>query len=83
MASISTRSLQAINENTRIVFLANPNNPTGTLLDAAAVDKFIAEVPGHVVVVLDEAYYEFATHFAALRKVEYSRSLDYCGREPA
>src|SRR5579863_6439334 len=56
--------LAAINEDTRLVFLANPNNPTGTMLEAAAVDKFIGEVPGHVVVVLDEAYYEFAAHFA-------------------
>ncbi len=46
------------------------------MVDAAAVDEFLAEVPGHVVVVLDEAYYEFALHFAAQRKVEYSRSLD-------
>jgi histidinol-phosphate aminotransferase len=69
--------LAAINEHTRIVFIANPNNPTGTLLTADAVDKFIAEVPGHVVVVLDEAYYEFATYFAERRNVECSRSLDY------
>jgi histidinol-phosphate aminotransferase len=69
--------LDAINEDTRLVFLANPNNPTGTMLEEAAVDQFIAEVPGHVVVVLDEAYYEFALHFAARRKVEYSRSLEY------
>jgi histidinol-phosphate aminotransferase len=69
--------LQAINEHTRIVFLANPNNPTGTILDAASLDQFLNEVPGHVVVVLDEAYYEFATDFAARRKVEYSRSVDY------
>jgi histidinol-phosphate aminotransferase len=69
--------LNAVNEHTRIVFLANPNNPTGTVLVADAVDKFLAEVPGHVVVVLDEAYYEFALRFAAQRKVEYSRSLDY------
>jgi histidinol-phosphate aminotransferase len=47
------------------------------MLEAGAVDKFIAEVPGHVVVVLDEAYYEFAAHFAARRNVAYSRSLDY------
>jgi histidinol-phosphate aminotransferase len=72
--------LAAINEDTRIVFLANPNNPTGTMLDAAAVDRFLAEVPGHVVVVLDEAYYEFTLHFAAQRRVEYSRSLDYVRR---
>jgi histidinol-phosphate aminotransferase len=69
--------LAAIDENTRIVFLANPNNPTGTMRDADGVDKFLAQVPGHVVVVLDEAYYEFASHFANLRKVEYSHSLDY------
>ncbi len=69
--------LEAINEDTRIVFLPNPNNPTGTLCDAAEVEKFLAEVPGHVVVVLDEAYYEFASHFATLRKIEYPRSLDY------
>lgn len=72
--------LDAINEDTRLVFLANPNNPTGTALDAEEIEKFLGEVPGHVVVVLDEAYYEFASHFAALRKVEYSRSLDYLQR---
>ena len=69
--------LNAINEHTRIVFLANPNNPTGTMLDAKAVDKFLEDVPGHVVVVLDEAYYEFAQHFAANRNLEYSKSLQY------
>lgn len=69
--------LNAINEHTRLVFLANPNNPTGSMADAAAVDQFIAEVPGHVVIVLDEAYYEFAVQFAAHRRVEYSHSLNY------
>jgi histidinol-phosphate aminotransferase len=72
-----TAVLNAINEDTRIVFLANPNNPTGTMLDAAQLDRFLAEVPGHVVVVLDEAYYDFASHFASLRKVDYSKSFDY------
>jgi histidinol-phosphate aminotransferase len=69
--------LAAIESNTRIVFLANPNNPTGTMLEAAVVERFLARVPGHVVVVLDEAYYEFAVHFAALRRVTYSNSLNY------
>jgi histidinol-phosphate aminotransferase len=69
--------LRAINDETRIVFLANPNNPTGTMLDAGEIDEFLARVPGHVVVVLDEAYYDFASHFAGLRLVQYSRSLDY------
>jgi histidinol-phosphate aminotransferase len=70
----------AINQNTRIVFLANPNNPTGTMLEATAIDEFLANIPAHVVVVLDEAYYEFAVHFAALRQLEYSRSLEYLQR---
>jgi histidinol-phosphate aminotransferase len=69
--------LAAIDPNTRIVFLANPNNPTGTMLEAGVVERFLGRIPGHVVVVLDEAYYEFAAHFAALRKVQYSNSLDY------
>ena len=70
----------AINQNTRIVFLANPNNPTGTMLEATAIDEFLTNIPAHVVVVLDEAYYEFAVHFAALRKLQYSRSLEYLQR---
>ncbi len=69
--------LAAINEDTRLVFLANPNNPTGTVLQATAVDNFLARVPAHVVVVLDEAYYDFAISFAALRGQEYSHSHDY------
>jgi histidinol-phosphate aminotransferase len=69
--------LAAIDADTRIVFLANPNNPTGTMLEATVVERFLTKVPGHVVVVLDEAYYEFALHFAALRKIEYSSSLEY------
>src|SRR5271166_2824056 len=69
--------LAAINADTRIVFLADPNNPTGTMLEAAAVERFLPRLPGHVLLVLDEAYYEFAAHFAALRGVTYSNSLDY------
>jgi histidinol-phosphate aminotransferase len=69
--------LKAIDSKTRIVFLANPNNPTGTMLEAGVVERFVARVPGHVVVVLDEAYYEFALHFAALRRINYSNSLEY------
>jgi histidinol-phosphate aminotransferase len=66
----------AVNKNTRIVFLANPNNPTGTVVTADEVDDFLDKIPDHIVVVLDEAYFEFAADFAARRGVEYSRSLD-------
>jgi histidinol-phosphate aminotransferase len=65
-----------VNENTRIVFLANPNNPTGTLITADEVDHLLSLVPTPIVV-LDEAYYEFAMDFAANRGVQYSRSLEY------
>lgn len=49
----------AINENTRLVFIANPNNPTGTMVDQATIDRFMTKVPEHVIVVFDEAYFEF------------------------
>jgi histidinol-phosphate aminotransferase len=67
----------AIDRHTRIVFLANPNNPTGTLVPADEMDRFLERVPEHAMVVLDEAYYDFAQQFAAIRGVNYSRSLDY------
>src|SRR6516225_6443634 len=51
--------LAAIDEDTRLVFIANPNNPTGTFIEGAKLEAFIAKVPAHVVVVLDEAYTEY------------------------
>ena len=49
----------AIGPETRVVFVANPNNPTGTHLTPAALEAFLKRVPGDVVVVLDEAYNEY------------------------
>jgi histidinol-phosphate aminotransferase len=49
----------AITPNTKEIFVANPNNPTGTLVTQEQIDRFMAKVPPHVVVVFDEAYYEF------------------------
>jgi len=49
----------AITEDTRLVFIANPNNPTGTMVNQEALDRFMDRLPDHVVAVLDEAYYEF------------------------
>lgn len=67
----------AVDANTRVVFLANPNNPTGTMLDARAIDRFLDRLPSHVITVLDEAYYDYASYFANQRGVEYSHALDY------
>lgn len=49
----------AITDNTSIIFIANPNNPTGTWLTQAQISEFMAKVPEHVIVVLDEAYGEY------------------------
>ena len=49
----------AITEDTRLVFIANPNNPTGTMVNQEALDRFMDRLPDHVAAVLDEAYYEF------------------------
>jgi histidinol-phosphate aminotransferase len=51
--------LAAIDADTRLVFVANPNNPTGTFVGAEPMAGFLARVPRHVVVVLDEAYNEY------------------------
>ena len=50
-----------IDENTRIVFVANPNNPTGTWVDSADLESFVANVPDTCLVVVDEAYTEYVT----------------------
>ena len=51
--------LAAIEDDTRLVFIANPNNPTGTFIEGAALEAFLEKVPRRVVVVLDEAYTEY------------------------
>jgi histidinol-phosphate aminotransferase len=50
----------AITSRTRVVFVANPNNPTGTHVGRARVERFLQEVPPEVIVVMDEAYLEYA-----------------------
>ena len=52
---------RAVNKKTRLVFLCNPNNPTGTYVTAAEVAAFMQAIPPDVIVVFDEAYYEYVT----------------------
>ena len=68
--------LAAVTPRTRVVFVANPNNPTGTWIDGAAMEAFVAKVPREVVVVLDEAYDEY------LAPADRSRSVSWIGRYP-
>ena len=51
--------IDSITPKTKIVFIANPNNPTGSLLSQKKIDNFLARVPSEIVTVLDEAYFEF------------------------
>ncbi len=53
---------EAITDRTRLLFLCNPNNPTGTMVSAAEVEALMARLPDHVIVVFDEAYYEYVAH---------------------
>ena len=50
----------AVNARTRVVFITNPNNPTGTALSRSALERFLDRLPEHVIVVVDEAYIEFS-----------------------
>ncbi|MBV7330597.1 aminotransferase class I/II-fold pyridoxal phosphate-dependent enzyme [Chloroflexi bacterium TSY] len=54
--------LSAVDERTRLVFLCNPNNPTGTFVSHSAIEEFLQQLPPHVTLVLDEAYREFGDH---------------------
>ena len=68
---------EAINDRTQLVFVCNPNNPTGLIVTAAEADAFMEKVPDHVLVIFDEAYCEFVA------SDEYPDSLRYIreGRE--
>ena len=75
----------AIKANTKLVFIANPNNPTGTWFEEAEFEAFMQKVPAHVIVVLDEAYVEyFPENFNSLKFLEQypniivSRTLSKC-----
>ena len=63
----------AVTENTRIIFLCNPNNPVGTMNTADEVETFLERIPPHVLVVMDEAYYEYADKKIFPDSVSYLR----------
>lgn len=51
--------LAAVTDRTRLIFVCNPNNPTSTVVDPAALERFVAAVPSHILIVIDEAYVEY------------------------
>jgi histidinol-phosphate aminotransferase len=64
--------VKTINNQTKIIYLANPNNPTGTMFTKIQFDDFMSKVPGHVLVILDEAYSIYAESFPG-----YINGLEY------
>lgn len=62
----------AVNENTRIIYLANPNNPTGTMFAKDDFESFMDKIPNDILVILDEAYWLYSAEFE-----EYPDGLDY------
>ena len=61
---------RAVSQRTKVIYVGNPNNPTGTMVTADEFERFLDSVPGRVLVVLDEAYYEY------VQRSDYSRSTD-------
>ncbi len=66
----------AVTERTKLVFVCNPNNPTGTSIGAEAFDRFVASLPDDVVLAVDEAYVDFA------RRRDFPDALAWVGRRP-
>jgi len=67
--------LQAVNAKTRLVFIANPNNPTGTLLSQASLERFINALPDTCVCVLDEAYFEFVSSVESINSIDWLKKF--------
>ena len=65
-----------ISDKTRVIFIANPNNPTGTWLNATELDDFIQNVPDDVIVVVDEAYFEYVV------ETDYPDTLQWLEKYP-
>ncbi|MGQ4275799.1 histidinol-phosphate transaminase [Pseudidiomarina sp. E22-M8] len=68
--------LAAITDKTRMIFVANPNNPTGTFLSTEALQSFISQVPPKVLIILDEAYSEYVAEH------ERSPSFEWVAQHP-
>ncbi len=63
--------LAKVNDKTKLFFITNPNNPTGTLLDSSVIEKVLKALPERCILVLDEAYYEFADDPSYTKSIEW------------
>jgi histidinol-phosphate aminotransferase len=67
--------LNAVTAKTRVIFIANPNNPTGTLLTQASLEAFISALPETVICVLDEAYFEFVSQVETVDSIDWLKKF--------
>ena len=67
---------RAVTERTKVIYIANPNNPTGTMVASGDMDRFLDALPPRVLVVLDEAYREFVTDPDAPDGIDLLPELD-------
>lgn len=65
-----TAVARAVTQRTKVIYIGNPNNPTGTMITAEEFDRFLDAIPARVLVVLDEAYYDY------VQRADYSHSVD-------
>ncbi|MBI3562300.1 MAG: histidinol-phosphate transaminase [Gammaproteobacteria bacterium] len=72
---------KAVTVRTRVIFIANPNNPTGTWFDRDALEQFMQSIPSRVIVVLDEAYFEYAS-YPAMQADNFPDGMGYLPRFP-
>jgi len=70
-----------VTDKTKLVFIANPNNPTGTWLQEQALDAFMQSIPPNVLVVIDEAYYEYAS-YAEMGIANYPNTIPWVAKFP-
>lgn len=70
-----------VSANTRLIFIANPNNPTGTWLGAESLERFVAGLPAEVIVVIDEAYVDYA-RYPATGASDYPDTIGWLARYP-
>lgn len=70
-----------ITDRTRVIFIANPNNPTGTWLGATELEAFVKDVPAHTLVVVDEAYFDYAME-PATGAADYPDASAWVSRYP-
>lgn len=69
--------IEAVTDKTKIIFICNPNNPTGSIVTKHELDHFFENIPDDVVILLDEAYYEFA----AVNE-DYPNGIEYLSKRP-